>query len=310
MDDKVTIVEVGFREGFQKAKCAPSVEALVEMVQKCVDAGYRLIELGTLRHDGYKGEYQSVSEQLFPAAIQRIHNDEVKFQAVIGSDPRDVQMAADCGANYATLVAGASDYFNTQLLEGEDGGYREVMKDFSLCQATAQKCGIELNGAISFPFRSVWEGEIPLENVVNVVKCYLDAGICEISLSDTHGLSNPILTYERTAQLMEKFPQVKWWSHLHNSRGVGIANAWASYQAGIRKFDASFAGVGGCPYFVGSTGNIASEDLIYFFEECGVSTGLDLTKAIEIAEEIEKLAFNSVESYSLRFEKIKRSMGL
>ncbi|MBR1813833.1 MAG: hypothetical protein IJ773_08440 [Lachnospiraceae bacterium] len=122
------------------------------------------------------------------------------------------------------------------------------MKEFHQCRRVAEECGIELNGAISFPFKSIWEGEIHFENVVQVVEAYLDAGIEELSLSDTHSLSNPVLTYERTSRLMERFPQVKWWAHLHDSRGIGIANAWACYKAGIRKFDISFAGVGGCPY--------------------------------------------------------------
>ncbi len=303
MDNRdVVIVESGFREGMQKARRAVEPEELLPVLQKCVDAGFLVLELGTLKYDGYKAPQQSISEKLFPLAVKHIRRPkDVLFQALVGGTPDDVQMAADKGADIITLLSGASDYFIAQLLEGKPGGYKEVMKRFPQCVEAARRCGIKVNGAISFAFRSMWEGEIPYDTVADVVKTYLDAGVEELSLSDSNGLADPVLTYERTARLHAEFPEVSWFSHMHNTRGTGAANVWAGYKAGVRKFDASFAGVGGCPYFQGSTGNIATEDMVYLFEACGVKTGIDQNSAVEIAGDVETLDFNSIDSYALRF---------
>lgn len=137
-----------------------------------------------------------------------------------------------------------------------------------------------LSSAISTAFGCPFQGRVPVEQVENVVEGFLRLGITELSLSDTTGMAHPRQVYELGTYMIGKFPQVRWVMHFHNTRDMALANIVAGIQAGVRMFDSAFAGLGGCPFAPGASGNVASEDVIHMLHEMSIDTGIDLLQAM------------------------------
>ena len=159
---------------------------------------------------------------------------------------------------------------------------------------------MDISGSISMAFGSPWERNIPLSDVQELVDAYLAAGVTEISLSDASGQANPRQVYEICTEMAARYPQVDWWLHFHNTRGLGIANIVAGMQAGFTRFDASFAGVGGCPFVPGAAGNVATEDVLHLFEQMGVQTGVDLQAMLTVSRRVVELLGHPTDSYVLK----------
>ncbi len=128
---------------------------------------------------------------------------------------------------------------------------------------------------------------------------YRELGIREVSLSDTSGMATPAQVYDLSVRIQESWPDMIWWMHFHNTRGLALANILAAMQAGLNRFDTSFAGLGGCPFVPGAAGNVATEDALHMFLEMGISTGIDLDACIEIGR-MAASRFERSESYILR----------
>ncbi|WP_373285991.1 hypothetical protein [Marinithermofilum abyssi] len=125
-------------------------------------------------------------------------------------------------------------------------------------------------------------------------------GIRSLSVADTVGVADPRLVYETMTQLQDRFPDVEFNLHLHNTRGMALANVMAGIQAGVRSFDASIGGLGGCPYAPGATGNVSSEDLIHMLDLMGIQNGINLTEMLAIADDVRQLVNHPLESTVLR----------
>lgn len=141
---------------------------------------------------------------------------------------------------------------------------------------------------------------MPIRSVRYVVREFLNLGITEISLSDTTGMANPRQVHEVCSELARDFPGVKWLLHFHNTRGMALANILTAMQAGVRHFDGSFAGLGGCPFAPGATGNVATEDIIHMCRLMKIETGVDIDKALKTAELAQSLIGRATESYLLK----------
>lgn len=151
-----------------------------------------------------------------------------------------------------------------------------------------EAAGVAVYGAIATAFGCPFEGDVPVADVVDVAKAYADAGIHKISLGDTTGMATPLLVQERCRALAEGVSDVDIALHFHNTRGVGLACVYAGLLEGIVRFEASIAGIGGCPFAPGATGNICTEDLVYLLHESGVETGIDLNALIHVAQRTEQ----------------------
>ena len=171
---------------------------------------------------------------------------------------------------------------------------REAMKQFSKIGNFASDHGIAMCGSISLPFISPFEGEgvIPMDRLEDIIRGFMDIGIREISLSDAAGLGDPAMIYERFSTVAEHFPDVSWMLHMHNTWGMGLAGVLAALQAGVTKFDASVAGLGGCPYLPGATGNVATEDLAFMLNRMGIETGIDVEKLIPAGKKVREIVDN------------------
>lgn len=222
--------------------------------------------------------------------------DGVEYRALI-ANLRGVDRAAECGCKKVKLNVSASRAHNLANLNRTP---EESVAGFQACVDKANECGIGISGSISMAFGSPWDKEIPIGDVKKVVEAYLNVGITEISLSDVAGVAFPSQVYDMGQEMKREYPQVKWWFHFHNTRGLGIANILAGMEAGFTNFDASFAGVGGCPFVPGAAGNVTTEDVLHMCSQMKVDTGIDLDQAIAISRKVVQMLGHSTDSYLLR----------
>lgn len=279
--EKVTICEVVTRDGFQTAPEIYPVEEKVRIIEEVVDAGCRCVEVGAF--STYETMYKMKDTD---KVFEQLHMKEgVEYRGLVYL-PDDVRRAAACGCRKIKLNVSASNAHNQA---GAGRSPLESMRTFAESGKIAEENGMGFAGSISLPFASQWEGVIPHEQIKEIVKAFIDAGATQISLSDSAGLGDPQLVYERTMALRDDFPEMDWMLHMHNTRGMGLANVVAAMEAGIDKIDTSLAGLGGCPYIKGATGNISTEDVLFMLDSMGIETGMDFEKIMEAGEKIIRL---------------------
>lgn len=290
--DKVTICEVGPRDGLQNENKILSVEEKVELINRIADAGFKVIEVGSFVSPKAVPQMAGTDE-----VFKKINmKDGVEYRALV-ANLKGIDRAVACGCKKVKLNVSASQAHNLANLNRTP---EESVAGFKGCVDAALYNGLEISGSISMPFGSPWEHEIPVSDVKAIVNAYLNVGINEISLSDTSGMAMPTQVYSLCTEMKKSYPQVKWILHFHNTRGMGIANIIAAMEAGIDWFDTSFGGMGGCPFVPGAAGNVVSEDVLHMCDEMGIETGIDLDKAIDIAKRVREMVGNDLPSYILK----------
>lgn len=292
LPNKVTICEVGPRDGLQNEDKILSVEEKIEIIDALSDAGYKVIEVGSFMSPKAVPQMASTDEVF--KGINR--HDGVEYRALI-ANVKGVERAIDCGCKKVKMNVSASRAHNLANLNMTP---EESVAKFKDVVDTALANDLEISGSISMPFGSPWEHNIPIEDVKTIVKAYLDVGINEISLSDASGMAVPNQVFEMCTELKKEFPQVKWILHFHNTRGVGNANILAGLEAGVTWFDSSFGGLGGCPFVPGAAGNVISEDVIHMLNEMKIETGIDLDKAINVAKRMREIVAHDLPGYILK----------
>lgn len=297
LPNKINICEVGPRDGLQNEKLVLSRESKAELINMCVDAGYKIIEIGSFVHPKAIPGLAD-TEEVFKLIDKK---QDVEMRVLI-TNLRGVERAINAGVKKVKLAVSASESHN---LSNFNRKARETVESFKQSCELARANGIEVSGAISTVFGCPFEGDISIESVEKIIQEFIKLDILEISLSDTTGMGNPKEVYNKCKYVKEKYPQIKWNLHFHNTRDMALSNILAAMQAGIINFDTAFSGLGGCPYAPGASGNASSEDTIHMCEEMGIETGIDLDKAIKIAKRVEELVEHKTESYMLRAGKIK-----
>ncbi len=159
--------------------------------------------------------------------------------------------------------------------------------------------GLKLDAVIATSFGCPYEGRIELSRVLDLAEQFAEMGATEIGFGDTTGMANPAYVSDFFTAALERLKGVELTAHFHNTRGQGLANAYAALEVGVHSFESSFGELGGCPVPAGSTGNIATEDLVSMFEEMGVDTGLDLVRVIESAREAQSFLGRKLTSHSI-----------
>jgi len=273
--DKVTICEVGLRDGLQNEKAIPTVEQKLQLLDAVVESGVRIIEVGAFVHP--KAVPQMADTDALCRAMTKVEG--VEYRALV-PNIKGVQRAFDAGIAKAKLTVSASE---AHCLANFNSTPVKMVEGFADCVEFAARNKMTLSGAISTSFGCPFIGKVPVAMVENAVKSFVKLGITELSLSDTTGMANPRQVFELGSHMIKTFPQVQWVMHFHNTRDMALANIIAGLQAGVRMFDGAFAGLGGCPFAPGASGNVASEDVIHMLHEMGIDTGIDLIKAMATA---------------------------
>lgn len=293
----ITLCEVGPRDGLQNEACLLTTEEKLQLIEATADAGFPVIEVGSFVSPRSVPQMADTDE-LFRHLRPR---KNVEYRALI-ANLKGVERAAKCGCKKVKLNVSASKAHNLANLNCTP---TETVAQFEACVKAAKEAGMEVSGSISMAFGSPWDREIPIESVAKIVDAYLSVGVSEISLSDASGQAYPSQVYDICTQMTKEYPQVMWWLHFHNTRGLGIANILAGLQTGITRFDTAFAGVGGCPFVPGAAGNVATEDVVHMCEVMGIETGIDLDKIMDVSRLLVQIVGHATDSYLLRSGKSK-----
>ncbi len=270
----VLISEVGPRDGLQ------SVGSTMSTVDKCawIDAlaasGLQEIEVGSF-----------VSPKLLPqmadtAAVVRhaLCHPQLTVMVLV-PNLRGAQAAIDAGVHKITLpISASSAHSMANVRKSPQEMVDEVRNIIALRDEIAPRVHVE--AGISTAFGCTMQGVVPDDEVISLAAACAHAGADEVGLSDTTGMANPAQVQRLFKRLIAELGDKAGAAHMHNTRGLGLANCLAAYEVGTRTFDASLGGLGGCPYAPGASGNVVTEDLVFMFEAMGVRTGVDLERLI------------------------------
>jgi hydroxymethylglutaryl-CoA lyase len=277
LPNSVEIVEVSPRDGIQNEPKILSVDTKLALIDRAIAAGARRLEVTSFVNPKRVPQMADAAE-----LAARLPRGRARYIG-LALNAKGFERAAEAGLDEVNFVTVASDTF-CRRNQGTDT--MENLRVWAEVAAAARgriAAGITIGAAFGCPF----EGEVPLPRLLRVVETAMAETPFELALADTIGVATPRDVAERVAAVRSEFPEVPLRLHLHNTRNTGIANAWAGLMAGVRIFDASLGGVGGCPFAPRATGNIATEDLVYMFERAGIATGMDLAAAIEAAAWLE-----------------------
>jgi len=292
---KVRICEVGLRDGLQNEKTILTVEDKVELLKGMINAGFKVIEVGSFMHP-VKVPQMANTDEVFKAMQDFDIPEDVELRALI-PNKRGVDRAVACGCKKVKLNVSASLGHNLANLNRTPA---ESVAGFAEAVNAAKENGLDISGSISMAYGSPWDDEIPLDEVKKIIEAYMAVGITEISLSDASGMAYPSQVYNICTEVQKAYPGNTWWLHFHNTRGLAISNIIAGMQAGMTQFDASLAGVGGCPFVPGAAGNVSTEDVLHCLDEMGVETGIDIDQTIALSRKITELIGHKADSYVLK----------
>lgn len=278
LPESVVICEVAPRDGFQTEPEWIPTDVKVKIIRAIAKTGVSQIEITSFVHPKAIPQLRD-AEAVVEAVADLTH---IKFRALV-PNARGAQRAIDAGIKKLKLMLSATD---SHSLSNANATVEEAMNRLWPIVNLAAVYGVNVSGSISVAFGCPYEGVVPVDKIRRIVSWYRDMGIREVSLADTTGMGNPKQVDEYLGVLKSAFPDMTYSMHLHNTRGLALANAVAAMQQGVVHFDASVSGLGGCPYAPGATGNVATEDLVHMLEEMGVRTGINLEELLNVAKEV------------------------
>ena len=275
MADRVTVYEVGPRDGLQNEPRPVPTAVKLELVDRLAAAGLRTIEATAFVSPRWVPQMADHAE-LVRALVRR---PGVAYPALV-PNLQGFEAALAAGAREVAVFAAASETFSRKNV---NASIAESVERFAPVLAAARRHGVTVRGYVSCAVGCPYEGEIEPARVAEVALRLFDLGCHEISLGDTIGVGTPRSVLRMLEAVARRVPLASLAGHFHDTYGMAIANVYAAYGLGLRTFDASVAGLGGCPYAKGATGNVATEDLVYLLHGLGVDTGVDLSRLVECA---------------------------
>ena len=268
----VEIVEVGPRDGLQSEPGVVATATKVEFIERLIDAGIRRIEVTSFVNPK-KVPQMADAEQVLAALHKRA---DVRYVGLV-LNRKGFDRAVAAGCNEIGMAVVASDTFNRRnqgvSTEESVAAWLEIARE---AHAVGVRPQVTLGASFGCPF----EGEMPVERVIDVARRVAEGNPYEIAFADTIGVGVPSQVTELLGRAREALPGVRLRCHFHNTRNTGMANAYAAVEAGVSALDSSAGGIGGCPFAPSATGNIPTEDLAYMLARSGVRTGVDLDKLV------------------------------
>lgn len=278
---RVQIVEVGPRDGLQNESAPISTADKIALVNRLADAGHTAIEVSAFVSPTWVPQMAD-AEQVF-AGIAR--KPGVRYSALV-PNLTGLERARASKADEVAIFGAASDTFSkrniNQTIDESLETYRGVV-------AAAGAAGLRVRGYLSTCFGCPFEGDVPVARVVELTSQLLDLGVYQIALSDTIGVAHPAQVADVLHAVTARVPLDSLALHFHDTRGTALANVLTGLQLGVRTFDASAGGLGGCPYAPGASGNLATEDLLYLLNGLGVVSGVNLNGILAASRAIEPL---------------------
>ena len=291
---KVTIIEVGPRDGLQNESMIVPPDTKIQFIQALQDSGIVEMEITSF-----------VSPKWVPQmgdAVQIVSTSSKKGrQIVLTPNKKGVERALEAGATSVAVFVGVSDSFNQKNINKTTA---ESMHELKPIVEQLKKDGLFVRACISTSFYCPFEGKIEPERTLAICQEFADWGVDELSVADTVGMADPVESYELFSYLKKALPNTTLLTaHFHDTRKMALANIFASLQAGIERFDTSAGGLGGCPFAPGATGNVATEDVVHMLHHMGIETGIDLSKLCEAIDVIAEHVSKPIETGMFRLYK-------
>lgn len=270
MPESVTVYEVGARDGLQNEATTIATGDKVEFIRRLAAAGLTTIEATSFVHPSWVPQLADAEE-----VLRELDLDAAVSYPVLVPNPRGLDRAVAAGVRHIAIFGSATESFAQKNLNRSVDGQFEM---FAPTVARARAEGMDVRAYVSMCFGDPWEGDVPISQVVDVGRRLYDLGALQLSIGDTLGLATP----GRVHDLLEAFDSAGLGPdvlavHFHDTYGQALANSYAALEAGIRTFDASAGGLGGCPYAPGAAGNLATEDLVWMLDGLGIRSGVDVT---------------------------------
>ncbi|MBI4588412.1 MAG: hydroxymethylglutaryl-CoA lyase [Candidatus Rokubacteria bacterium] len=281
MPKRVTICEVGTRDGFQIEPDFIPTALKVEVVNRLSDTGMPTIEVTSFVSPRAVPQLRDAEEVM--ARIRR--RPGTVYSALVPNDKGAVR-AVDAGVDEIHTVVSASESHN---LANVNMTIAESLDKLRAVVEVCRRAGKPVVAGVSTSFGCPFEGEVPLKNLESVVSRLVELGVKGIALADTTGMANPAQVARTLESLTPKFPTIEWTLHTHDTRAMAIPNILAAMERGVTRFDASIGGLGGCPFAPGASGNVCTEDLVHCLHAMGVETGIDLDRLIETAKRVQEI---------------------
>ena len=278
--NKVTIVEVGPRDGLQSEPEVLSTESKLAFISKAIDAGITRLEVASFVNPR-KVPQMADSDQLLAELPM---TDKVSYIGLLMNE-RGLDRALETPVHEIGMVVVATDTYNQR---NQGVATKESVEAWLKIAERAKTNGKIANVMISAAFGCPYEGEVSISSVVEIAKRVMEAEPAELGIADSIGVAVPNQMTDLLGELRRHFDQVPFRVHLHNTRNIGLANAHAAIDAGVDYIDSSIGGIGGCPFAPKATGNIPTDDLIYLLNRSGVETGVALEKIVDASLWLEK----------------------
>ena len=270
--DKVKIVEVGPRDGLQNEQETIPAEVKIALVNQLTKAGFANIEAASFVSPKWVPQMATSAEVM--AGITR--KPGVLYSALV-PNMQGLQAALAAGADEMVIFSSASEAFSQKNINCSIAESIERFRDVALA---AKQAGKRLRGSISCSFGCPYQGEVSIDSVVDVLHRLRDLGCDEIDIADTIGVATPNKVKAVMQRMVQEFPIERLSGHFHDTYGQALANIYAGLEVGISIYHSSVAGLGGCPYAKGATGNVATEDVLYLMQGLDIETGIDLDAVV------------------------------
>jgi hydroxymethylglutaryl-CoA lyase len=278
---RLIVQEVAPRDGLQIEPMWVATEDKIKLIDQLSLAGFSRIEAGSF---------------VSPKAIPALRDGEAVFHGIarrpgvtyvaLIPNLKGAQRALAAKADELNLVLSASQSHNRANMRMSR---EQSLAGFAEAAELARGTSVSLNGTVATTFGCPFEGRIDEKVVLGLVEAYQRLGLQGVTLADTTGMANPRQVYGLVRRVLEQLPADALTLHFHNTRGLGLSNVLAAYEAGARRFDASLGGLGGCPFAPGASGNICTEDLVNLCEEMGIPTGIDLPRLLGLSRTLPAL---------------------
>ena len=277
---KISILEVGPRDGLQSEPEILPTEVKKEFITRTINAGIKQIEVTSFVHPK-KVPQMADAEKLVESLPE---NDDVTYIGLI-MNQRGFERARDCGIDEVGMVIVSTDTYN---MKNQNVVTQESIDNWLSIAAEAKSAGIRTSVVIACSFGCPYEGEIDPEHIASIAEQVLEGKPDVIGLADSVGVALPSQIKRTFSLVKELAPSIPLRTHLHNTRNTGLANAAAAVEAGVSIIDASTGGIGGCPFAPRATGNIPTDDLLYMLDRSGIETGVDLRQVVKTTDWLEE----------------------
>ena len=273
---KVRIVEVGPRDGLQNEPGEVPTAVKLELIERLAEAGLPAVEATAFVSPKWIPQMADHTE-----VLERLRRKPGVDYPVLTPNLKGFEAARAAGAREVAIFGAASEAFSRKNI---NCSITESLQRFEQVANAAKQSGIKVRGYVSCVLGCPYEGEVTPSKVAEVAGALYDMGCYEVSLGDTIGVGTPGKTKAMIEACAARVPVAKLAGHYHDTYGQALANIYASVEAGVRTFDSSIAGLGGCPYAAGASGNVATEDVVYMLHGLGFATGVDLGRLVEVGE--------------------------